>query len=285
MVRLGTWNLDTAQPDMHRPLQANWLRQHADVWMLTEVHEVALEGLGSHVVSDAIEGMARRYWSGIASLWPLHPVVSGHPTLVLARVRLPGLGRVLVASSVLPWRAAGKYWPSGDGDDLQGRYASVLSRHQAAILEAREDDLVVWGGDFNQTLSGTEHVGSSSGRRTLGAAFQSLDLRVLTEDAPSTARNAHPIDHVAVPHHVGPVSARCILPTARDRALSDHPAYLAEVGPRATGCHHQSAESPQDVQPGPTLVNTPQRISAGQPTFTNDCRHLNAAQADFPWYF
>lgn len=108
VVRLGTWNLDTGQPARHRSVQADWLRQHADVWMLTEVHEAALEGLGSHVLSDAIKDMPERYWSGIASIWPLDPVDSGHPTLALARAQLPGLGGVLLASSVLPWRAAGK---------------------------------------------------------------------------------------------------------------------------------------------------------------------------------
>ncbi|MGO4602502.1 hypothetical protein [Terrabacter sp. 2YAF2] len=195
------------------------------------------------------------------------------------------MGGALLASSVLPWRAAGKYWPPGDDHDFQSRFARVLSRHQAAILEAREDDVVVWGGDFNQTLSGTEEVGSSSGRQALGAAFESLDLRVVTRDARVIASNAYAIDHIAVAHHLDTVSAMCVLPTARDGALSDHPAYLAEVGPRATGSHHQSAESPQDVQPRPATVNTPQRISAGQANVANDCRHLNAAQADFPWYF
>lgn len=230
MVRLGTWNLDTAQPDRYRSLQADWLRQHADVWMLTEVHEAALKSLSSRVLSDAIEGMPRRYWSGIASIWPLEQLDSGHPTLALARAQVPSLGSVLVASSVLPWRAAGKYWPSGDGEGYRDRFTSALSRHQAAVLEAMEDDLVVWGGDFNQELSGRDSVGSSVGRQALDSAFKTLELRVLTEDRLTMAGDAHPIDHIAVPRHLNHLSARWLLPTASRRALSDHPAYLAEIG-------------------------------------------------------
>lgn len=67
--------------------------------MLTEVHKGALPGLSSHVLSDAIQGMPGRYWARIASIWPLARIESGHSTLALARVRVPRLGGVLVASS------------------------------------------------------------------------------------------------------------------------------------------------------------------------------------------
>lgn len=146
---------------------------------------------------------------------------------------MPGLGRVLVASSVLPWRTSGNYWPPGDGETFGDRFTSALARLRATILQAKEDDLLIWGGDFNQTLADAETVGSSDGRRTLARAFKDLELRALTADSPGRTESAPPIDHIAVPLRVAVASVRCVAPSAGSRPLSDHPAYLAAIGPPA----------------------------------------------------
>ena len=71
-----------------------------------------------------------------------------------------------------PWRGAAKFWPPGDG---------------------------VWGGDFNQALSGPERVGSDVGRQALLNAFKELGPRAITGEAARQDPLQRSTDHIAIP--------------------------------------------------------------------------------------
>lgn len=226
-MTLGTWNLDAQQPLGRRADQSSWLGRHADIWMLSEVHALALPDVVHRALSEPVEGMDRLYWTGITSKWPLEPIGTEHPTLALARVHAPA-EEVLVAASLLPWRSAGQLWPSA-GDTYRERFSTTLQQHQSAIGEnTSAGDLVVWGGDFNQALAGDETVGTLDGRIELAGAFASLGLRAVTERNPALGSRGFSIDHIAISTASQCRLSSCEVFGSDGAGLSDHPLYLAQ---------------------------------------------------------
>jgi endonuclease/exonuclease/phosphatase family metal-dependent hydrolase len=141
-----------------------------------------------------------------------------------------------VASSVFPWRGAAKYWPAADGDTFAERCAVTLIAHTAEILKARGDLPVVWGGDFNQALSGRDYVGSDVGREALLEAFKKLGLRAVTNEAAGQAPPQRSIDHIAIPSGWSLWAVKVQRPQPDDRFLSDHPSYVVSVRQGGVAC-------------------------------------------------
>ena len=91
---------------------------------------------------------------------PLQGLPSAHQGLTLARVQTPN-GSILAACSVMPWRGARTCWPGDPSAALAIWFPHTLTDHLRQIDEARRAaEPVVWGGDFNQGLTGPEQVGS-----------------------------------------------------------------------------------------------------------------------------
>ena len=238
-MRIGTWNLRLCPPSTSETGQAisSWLDgQKADVWLLTEVHRDWDPRGGSIAVSPprSFDPEAPKRWAGIETRLPLTPVSAGddHPGeegLSLARIEVDGR-QVLVACSVLPWSGAGKYWhglPKGQID----QFAFVLDHHVSRIsAERRDDEPLVWGGDFNQPLRRLVDETTIKGVATLQAAFESLELTPLTADAEHLKGRMRSIDHIAVSHHFDGGPATTHRPErAGGGDLSDHAAYTADV--------------------------------------------------------
>ena len=64
--------------------------------------------------------------------------------------------------------------------------------------ERRENEPVVWGGDFNQKLSGSIKAGTAERRSELLDAFKQLDLEPLTVHSRHLVPELGPVDHLAV---------------------------------------------------------------------------------------
>jgi hypothetical protein len=83
---------------------------------------------------------------------------------------------------------------------------------------------LVWGGDWNHTLTGHRNGGSDGGRSHILTAIESLNLRAPTSDM--LHRNGHPtIDHIAVPSGWWVKSKKQVAA----EGLSDHDAYVVEA--------------------------------------------------------
>lgn len=216
------------------------LREYpADLWFLTEVHS------DWHIEGQSISFSARRpdasptaRMAAISPRWETAPIDHGaNPVdgyIAMARVRLPEhRGSALAISSVLPWRGAA---PSlrlilGLDAPFAEIFDHVLDHTVGRIRQHRRvGEPVIWGGDFNQALSGRDYVGTSSGRERLREAFESLDLQAPTDGLPAHI-DIHPaIDHIAIPKDwivkVPPSLAR---PEHATKRLSDHALYRVEV--------------------------------------------------------
>lgn len=229
-LRVGVWNLEKQAPGSPRGrAQAEQLlQQDADLWLLTEAPvDLRLDGYSVHAGASR-PGEPDQVWSAIASRWPIHPVDGAHPTLVMALVDHP-LGEILAATSVLPWRGAAAAWPEGDGLVFAERFTRSLDAHAGEIAAARGGRPVLWGGDFNQALSGREYVGSRDGRAKLQEACSVLGLTVVTAQAVGSLDGMAAIDHLAISRELQALSVVVHRPVADGRTLSDHPAYLADL--------------------------------------------------------
>lgn len=227
-LRVGTWNLNRDKPLWRQPHQADHISEEAELWLLTEVPAAWQRVTAKLSFSGSRPGEMDQYWSAIISKWPFEPIETKHPSLAMARIDHPG-GDFLAASSVFPWRGAAKLWPEKDGDTFAKRCTATLKAHAEEIEKAGSGLPVVWGGDFNQALSGPERVGSDVGREALLDAFEKLGLRAATVEAAGQDPLQRSIDHIAIPEDWSLWTLEVQRPQSEDRFLSDHPSYVVSV--------------------------------------------------------
>lgn len=240
-MRIGTWNLKLCPTPSSARGQAVacWLdEQAADVWMLTEVHRDWADR--QLVVSPARGvGLAEKRWAGIHTALPIgelrssgDPTHAGEEGLALARLQVDGEkpSSILVACSVLPWRGAGEYWPGLPTGQL-AEFRHVLDHHVARIDAERLDgEPLIWGGDFNQPLTGPFWGATPAGADHLRLAFDTLGLVALTEHAEHLNGTTHAIDHLTVSAELADQPAATVHRPAWDSGqLSDHAAYTADI--------------------------------------------------------
>ena len=90
---------------------------------------------------------------------------------------------------------------------------------------------LIWGGDFNQQLTGPFWSTTKAGAGALGEAFGTLGLVALTERAEHLNGTSHAIDHLAVSAELvaGDGAAEVHRPEWAGGQLSDHAAYTADI--------------------------------------------------------
>ena len=110
-IRFGVWNLDSTQARGRQAAQRTFLEDRADVWLLAEVHTLAVEGLEC-VPSAPVDWTEELRWAAIATRfgssstrrqstrswrWPVSPYQPDGPRLSRRRSspgeRQPGTGR------------------------------------------------------------------------------------------------------------------------------------------------------------------------------------------------
>lgn len=214
-VQIGTWNLAGRWSPAHRDLLT---AQDCDVWLLTEVRiDTDLPGYHAHLTKAQMA--PGRRWAGVLSRSPLTPLPDPHAAS--ARAVVDG---VTFCSTVLPWRSCGPV-PWGEGTHAE-RTARALD---TLVGNLPRNDLV-WGGDWNHSLVGPEWAGSKAGRAHLEGALEELGLQVTTRDLPHRIDGVGTIDHIAVSREATVVDARRVSGIGTDGALSDHDAYVIELG-------------------------------------------------------
>ena len=215
-MRIGTWNLAGRWTPQHEGLLT---AADCDVWLLTEVNDrVELLGYQRHL--GEAQMAARRQWSAIFSRSALTPLPDPHVASAAAVV-----DGITYCSTILPWRSSGGE-PTWPGAEPPRNLHSGRMKYALEVLLSRlpPTDLV-WGGDWNQALSGMEGAGTKVGRAHLLAALEKLDLQVPTADLPHRLDGHLSIDHVALAK--GSVVTGVEHRTAV--GLSDHDCYVAEV--------------------------------------------------------
>ena len=215
VVRIGTWNLAGRWSDAHLALM---IRTDCDVWLLTEVNlRTKVPGHDLHL--GVSEMAPKRRWAGIASRLPMATATDPHGASALACI-----GGTTCVSSILPWRSCGSAEPW-----VGERQVDKTEHAVAALVESvRDVDSLVWGGDWNNTLTDREYAGSIGGRRAILKAVEELGLDVATVGLPHALDGLLTIDHIAVSRN-RLASARRIVAHHEGKRLSDHDVYVVEL--------------------------------------------------------
>jgi len=217
--RIGTWNLDGKWSSEHRSIL---FAQRCDVWLLTEVStEILDDDLVTseyHIHHTSKLMLQGKYWSAILTAGELTPLPDPHPASAAALI-----DGIVYCSSILPWGTCGSEpdepWT---GSNLEEKTKTVTEQIEKSLQGKR----AVWGGDWNQNLSGGwEHVGSQGMRNNINSVLNSLGLIAATRELPHRIKGSHTIDHIAVPSGWTNVTAEHISALG----LSDHDLYLIEV--------------------------------------------------------
>ncbi|RYC10494.1 endonuclease/exonuclease/phosphatase family protein [Nocardioides zhouii] len=214
-MRTGTWNLAGRWSDAHLELM---IRADCDVWLLTEVNlRTELPGHDLHL---GVKEMApKRRWAGIATRLSMTPAADPHGASALARI-----GGTTYVSSILPWKGCGSAKPW-----VGERHVDKTENAVAELVEnLRSVESLVWGGDWNNALTGREYAGSIGGRRAILSAVDELRLEVPTTGLPHAIPELLTIDHIAVPRAQEASAARFVAEHDGNR-LSDHDVYVVEA--------------------------------------------------------
>jgi hypothetical protein len=213
-MRIGTWNLAGRWTNAHATLLAGL---DCDVLLLTEVSErLDLHGYNQHATEARMA--AKRHWSAVLSRAELEPLTDPHFATAAAEA-----SGVRFLSSILPWKGCGTRWP---GVNTHERTTLAV---QAIERSIEGSPVVVWGGDWNHSLSGREYAGSTAGRADILRTVDALDLQVPTTALGHPIDGLVSIDHIALPTSWSVTSAdRVLAVDGVGKRLSDHDAYVVE---------------------------------------------------------
>jgi endonuclease/exonuclease/phosphatase family metal-dependent hydrolase len=181
-----------------------------DLLLLTEVSErVAIPGMKLYRTKGLVA--PRRIWAAVASSKQLTALDDPHGAT--AMVEIDGLR---ACSSILPWRSC------GTGDPWKGSTAAAVASIEAAAP-------AVWGGDWNDAMSGPEWSRSQGGRRFILDGLDRLGLQIPTASAPHRIDGLLSIDHIAIPMAWSVLNVDHHPALTSGARISDHDAYVVEV--------------------------------------------------------
>lgn len=215
-MRIGTWNLAGRWTGAHEQLMR---RVDCDIWLLTEVSErLSMDGYHRHRSEHLMA--AKRRWAAVLSKRPFRPL--GDPHAASAMVQLESL---TVCSSILPWRSCATETPWTGANHADKTEAAVLELDVALTHRS-----LVWGGDWNHSLSGKEYAGSMGGRRHLLDVLHRRRMHVPTADLSHQIDGLLSIDHIALTEDLSVKDAAQVRVLLADgRRLSDHDCYVVTL--------------------------------------------------------
>jgi hypothetical protein len=235
-VRVGTWNLER-KSGRTAAFQVEVLDQlDLDIAVLTEPGRGWIDADG--VVTsppDRSSPQGSESWIAIRTIEPRAAwVIPPFERLAAATIATIRGREVVVYGSVLPWRSAPRHIPElALHDELP---AAMFERYLDAQV-ADLDDLrshhpravLIWAGDFNQSLDGPNLVGSRSGRLLLRGALDHLGFTAWNQSEHHANTGLSAIDLICGPRDVCITHVERIDPFQNGRLLSDHAGYVVDV--------------------------------------------------------
>jgi endonuclease/exonuclease/phosphatase family metal-dependent hydrolase len=150
-----------------------------------------------------------------------------------AHVGIPG-HPLVVYGSVLPWRAATHQLPdlalpAESAADMFERFLMSQANDVRALQENHPEAMIVWAGDFNQSLDGSNTGGSNRGRALLSETLEGLGLEAWNRRSNHAVGGLCAIDLICGPRE-HPVSEIVrVDPAPNGRRLSDHVGYVVDL--------------------------------------------------------
>ena len=235
----GSWNLERGGRTGSR-----WAKQsnvivgmRCDVAVLTEPPP-ALAALEGRVVSSpgrrkGLNGLES--WVAVIGFGVVPAAIDlPFERMAAAAVLTISGDLVVVYGSVLPWNAAATQAPdlALPGESSAAMFDRVLAAQEADVtrLQAAYPGVVVlWVGDFNQTLCGANFGGSAQKRHALESSLQRLGMVAWNAKARHARDGMCAVDLVCGPKELVVGDVTYVDPAASGEVLSDHAGYVVEV--------------------------------------------------------
>jgi endonuclease/exonuclease/phosphatase family metal-dependent hydrolase len=236
-MRIATWNLQRGGSATVRRAQDAVLRHlAADIVVLTEPGPAYFDSSG--IVTSRGRRADRKgdeAWVAIAGP-SVEPVPFDMPfeRMAVAATTLVSGVPVLVYGSVLPWGFVCRDAPElvHEAETALGAFLRVLQEQREDIEELRRrypSQVVIWAGDFNQTISGPNHGGSATKREALLRALDELGLVAWNASAAHAVERMHAIDLICGPREISIARQGRMEPALDGVVMSDHAGYWVEV--------------------------------------------------------
>jgi hypothetical protein len=147
---------------------------------------------------------------------------------------LVGDRELIVYGSVLPWRSAPRHAPelAKAGESSSAMFARFLAEQVAdirSLIEAHPSATVLWAGDFNQSLLGPNHGGTTVGRQLLQASLDGLGFDAWNRAEAHAASGMCAIDLICGPSSCSVSHVGRIDPHLDGQRLSDHAGYFVDL--------------------------------------------------------
>jgi len=235
-MRVATWNLERGgRSRAARVAQEETLEAlRADVVVLTEPGPSYCTGPGV-VASPALRSglHGRESWVAIVG-----PTVEAVPVdihyermAVAARVVVEGRS-LIVYGSVLPWLSVRSQAPElvQEGEAFADVFERVLEAQKADLVKlGMNGEVVLWAGDFNQSVGGPKQGGSRKGRDSLIMCLTGLGLMAWNGDAEHAAGGMRAVDLICGPKELVVRSQGRIDPVRDRLKMSDHAGYWVDL--------------------------------------------------------
>jgi endonuclease/exonuclease/phosphatase family metal-dependent hydrolase len=229
-LRIGTWNVERpSSRGWKRPLRNSVIMEQlrsvdADIWILTETHQVITPG----DEFTSISSLQTDYHSegeSIATIWSRYPIVRQFETFdpfcaVCAEIQTPA-GNLIVYGSIITY--AHDKGSDGNSRLWEEHYKSIQAHDMDwAKLKQKNIPLCV-AGDFNETLNDSGWYGTKTGRQMLQQALEHNQLDCLT--------SAYRIDHICISRGWAAKSSvfQWDAPMFSGKPVSDHWGYHCDL--------------------------------------------------------
>jgi len=241
-MRIATWNLERPDPAdvVINQARMDKIREvGADLWILTETHEVidlSDTHHGASTTPSARKPMPGEACATVWSRWPiLQNITTSDPSeAVCVEVAHPD-GPLLVYGSIIAY--AGYKGRDGKSRMWEEHYRFIEwhGRDWKRLRAEFPGHRIITGGDYNQNRDGARWYGTRKGRDLLTTALSEAGLKCVTEEdfvKAGKLQARHTVDHLCMDETL---AARVVGVDAWERirgdgmSLSDHSGILVDL--------------------------------------------------------
>ncbi|MEY3898783.1 MAG: hypothetical protein RLZZ214_4305 [Verrucomicrobiota bacterium] len=241
-MRIATWNIerpDPADTARNRARMEKIREIDADLWILTETHEVidlSNTHHGAATTFSARKPLPGEACATVWSRWPIqHSIDTSDPSeAVCVEVAHPD-GPLLVYGSIIAY--AGYRGPDGMSRMWHEHYRFIEwhGRDWKRLRAEFPGHRFITGGDYNQNRDGARWYGTRKGRELLTRALSDVGLKCVTEEdfvRAGKLQNRHTVDHLCLDEAL---ATRVIGVDVWERTradgmrLSDHSGILVDI--------------------------------------------------------
>jgi hypothetical protein len=208
IMRIAVWNLERPDPRQETINQARLAKIqeiNADLWILTETHEIIDLSGSHHGASTSPSPRKQRQGEACAAIWSRWPfmrrIETSDPTeAVCVEIEHP-TGMLLVYGSIIAYHANKGLDGAAPAWAEHYRFIDWHGQDWRKLRLDYPDHRLITAGDYNQNRDGAKWYGTKKGRDLLTGALKAASLSCVTEAdlvAEGKLSTRHNVDHICM---------------------------------------------------------------------------------------